>query len=119
MILAYLCEGICGLPVFANFTCGIHILIGPTGGYLLGFIPAAFVAGYLLQSGWARNSITIFTTATLSTIILFIPGYLFLAKFIGFHQAYLLGIEPFYLVEACKIVILTLITPLFWHPKSN
>ncbi|MGD9107987.1 MAG: biotin transporter BioY [Gammaproteobacteria bacterium] len=115
IILAYLAEGACGLPVFANFSGGIPILLGPTSGYLLGFIPAAALAGYLLQSGFAKNRITIFIAALLGTITLFIPGYLMLAKFIGWRHAYTFGIAPFYLVEICKLAFFTFITPFLWR----
>lgn len=115
IILAYLVEGACGLPVFANFSCGIPVLLGPTGGYLLGFIPAAALTGYLLQYGFAKNRATIFVAALLGTITLFIPGYLMLAKFVGPHNAYTFGVAPFYLVEACKLAFFTLITPFLWH----
>lgn len=114
IILAYLVEGICGLPVFANFSFGIHVLLGPTGGYLIGFIPAAILAGYLLQHGWAKHRFTIFLAALFGTIVLFIPGYFVLAHFIGFHNAYLFGVLPFYLADGCKILLLTLIIPYFW-----
>lgn len=115
IIFAYLCEGICGLPVFANFSWGVNVLFGPTGGYLMGFLPAAILAGYLLEMGWVKHRFTIFLAALLGTIALFIPGYFVLAKFIGFHNAFLFGIIPFYMVELCKIVVFTVITPCFWR----
>jgi len=118
IVLAYLCEGVLGLPVFANFSWGLHVLLGPTGGYLLGFIPAAILSGYLLQTGWARYRATIFFATLFGTMALFLPGYLMLVKFVGFHNAYLLGIAPFYMVEACKLFVFTIITPLFWRRKA-
>ena len=48
-IILYLMEGSLGLPVFANMSAGAHILIGPTGGYLWGFIIAAFIMGYFKE----------------------------------------------------------------------
>ena len=118
IIFAYLCEGACGLPVFADFSWGFHVLFGPTGGYLLGFLPAVVVTGYFLQIGWAKNRITIFLAALLGTITLFIPGYFVLAKFVGLHNAYLFGVAPFFIVEICKLAIFTMVTPLFWRQKS-
>jgi biotin transport system substrate-specific component len=50
-ILAYLLEGISGLPVFAQAQYGLSHLFGPTGGYLLGFIPAAYISGYAVERG--------------------------------------------------------------------
>jgi len=117
ILLAYLLEGLCGLPVFANFSCGLPVLLGPTGGYLFGFIPAAAFAGYLLQHGFAKYHITTFLAALAGTVILFIPGYLVLAKFIGMHNAYRFGVAPFYIVEICKLAFFTCITPFLWHKK--
>ncbi|WP_342504685.1 biotin transporter BioY [Sporosarcina sp. FSL K6-2383] len=48
-IVIYLCMGAIGLPVFAQMTGGLGILFGPTGGYLVGFIPTAFIIGYYLE----------------------------------------------------------------------
>ena len=119
IILAYLFEGICGVPVFSNFTWGIAKLLGPTGGYLLGFIPAIILTGSLLQTGWVGHRLTIFLAALLGTIVFFIPGYIVLAKFVGFHNAYQLGVMPFYIFETVKLVSLTFITPFFWRKKTQ
>lgn len=119
IVAAYLIEGACGLPVFANFSFGIPVLLGPTGGYLLGFIPAAIVTGYLLEHGWASHRLTIFLAALLGMITLFIPGYFVLAYFVGFHNAYLFGIAPFYLADSCKIILLTVSVPYFWKPLTK
>ncbi|KXH81918.1 biotin transporter BioY [Sporosarcina sp. HYO08] len=48
-ILIYLALGAIGIPVFAQMSAGIGILVGPTGGYLIGFIPTAFIIGYYLE----------------------------------------------------------------------
>ncbi len=54
-VLAYLAEGLAGLPVFAGGAGGLQHLLGPTGGYLLGFIAAAFVVGLLAERQWDRR----------------------------------------------------------------
>ncbi len=48
-VLAYICEGAAGLPVFAQFKFGLAALLGPTGGYIIGFLAAAFVIGFLTE----------------------------------------------------------------------
>ena len=55
----YLLAGACGLPVFAGGMGGIGRIVGPTGGYLIGYLPAVFIIGYLSQKGAARISIDI------------------------------------------------------------
>lgn len=114
IIFVYLLEGLIGLPIFANFLSGPAILMGTSGGYLLGFLPGAILSGYLLQRGWAKYRLTTFFAALIGTITLFTPGYLVLAQFVGYHNAYLFGVKALYATEFCKIMVLTLIVPFFW-----
>lgn len=115
IIAAYLIEGACGLPVFANLHFGLVVLFGPRGGYLFGFMPAAALSGYLLQRGFAKHFLTIFLAALLGTITLFIFGYLVLAFYFGYRNAFEFGVMPFYFTESCKLIIFTVITPFFWR----
>jgi len=58
-VLLYLFEGLLGLPVFAGTPekgIGLAYMAGPTGGYLLGFVPAAALTGWLAECGWDRSS---------------------------------------------------------------
>ncbi|MFN4183064.1 MAG: biotin transporter BioY, partial [bacterium] len=54
-VAVYLMEGILGLPFFAGGSSGLARLLGPTGGYLIGFLPCAWVTGYLCERGWDRK----------------------------------------------------------------
>jgi biotin transport system substrate-specific component len=118
MVLLYLFEGICGLPVFANFSSGAAVLLGPTGGYLAGFVGAVYLTGFLLQHGWAKNRLLIFTAALLGHVVLFTSGYLVLASFVGYSNAYLFGIAPFYLADIAKLLLFTLVIPPFFRKKD-
>lgn len=51
-VIVYLLLGMIGLPVFSGFSGGVGVLLGPTGGYLIGYIPCVFVTGGLLERGW-------------------------------------------------------------------
>ncbi|MEE9371363.1 MAG: biotin transporter BioY, partial [Sedimentisphaerales bacterium] len=53
--LAYIIEGAAGLPIFA-LGGGLAVLLGPTGGYLAGFIPAAYITGRLAEKGMGPTS---------------------------------------------------------------
>lgn len=52
-VIVYLLLGMMGLPVFSGFSGGVGVLLGPTGGYLVGYIPCVFVTGRLLERGWS------------------------------------------------------------------
>lgn len=78
-VLAYLAEGLSGLPVGAGGAFGILWLLGPTGGYLLGFLAAAFITGWLAERGWDRSPGRTMLAMTLGTTAIFIPGLIWLA----------------------------------------
>lgn len=113
-VCCYLFEGAIGLPVFAGFGSGFLYLFGPTGGYLFGFIPAVVVIGFLLERGWARSGITAFFAALCGDILLLSCGVLFLSNFIGLHQAFMLGVMPFLLIEFAKLLALSVFIPRCW-----
>lgn len=89
-VALYLAEGAIGLPVFANATGGIGVLAGPTAGYLLGFLPAAWIAG-LAGRGWARQALVL----TAAHLALFAPGVAWLAGFVGWERAAMAGFMLF------------------------
>ena len=113
-ILAYLAEGILGLPVFAGGVAGVAKILGPTGGYLVSFLPAAYLVGYLAEKGWDRKVSTTFLAMILGNIIIFSFGALWLAKFVGFNQAFSLGVLPFLAGDVVKIGLATLALPGAW-----
>jgi len=110
-ISLYLFEGIIGFPVFAGTPekgLGLIYFIGPTMGYLIGFLFAAFLAGYL---NLKTNIFLIFLKLILSVSIIYILGILWLGHLIGWDKPLLeLGLIPFLLAELFKISLLTIIT---------
>lgn len=116
MVSAYLLEGACGLPVFAEFTGGLPILFGPTGGYLWGFIPALFCFDKFMAC--EKKSFGIISIAViLSSTLIFLLGFLQLSSFIGFAEAYRWGVCPFLFSETIKIAVVSYICAL--SPKYN
>ena len=107
----YLIEGIFGLPVFSNSPekgVGIVYFTGPTMGYLIGFLLATFLAGYL---DLKTNIVSIFLKLILSVSIIYILGLIWLGILIGWDKPiFQLGAAPFLLAELFKILILTLLT---------
>jgi biotin transport system substrate-specific component len=109
-ILIYLAEGIAGLPVFAGFSSGLSVILGPTGGYLIGFVLAAYLIGSLMEKSKTRAFSEILIIGVLGDMILLTSGYLQLALFVGYSDAYTLGIMPFILGDLLKLVLFALLT---------
>tara|TARA_B100001245_G_scaffold233341_1_gene216975 strand:- start:142 stop:693 length:552 start_codon:yes stop_codon:yes gene_type:complete len=109
-ILLYLLEGIVGLPVFSNSPekgIGIAYFVGPTMGYLIGFIFACFLAGYFKYNS---NYLINFLKILVSTSIIYIFGVIWLGTLIGWDKPILqLGVFPFLLAEFFKMLLLTLL----------
>ena len=109
-VILYLLEGILGLPVFSNSPekgVGIAYFVGPTMGYLIGFIFASFLAGFLKYNS---NFFLTFIKLLLSTSIIYILGVIWLGSLIGWDKPILqLGVYPFLLAELFKILLLTLL----------
>ncbi len=113
-VLAYLLEGCIGLPVFAEGKMGLAVLLGPTGGYLASFVPAAFLVGYLAEKGWDRKVLTSFLAMILGNVIIFGLGAAWLAKFVGTDKTLSLGVYPFLIGDAIKIGLATIALPGAW-----
>jgi biotin transport system substrate-specific component len=113
-LIAYLVEGAIGLPVFAQFSAGAHVLVGPTAGYLFGFVVAAVVTGYLAERGYGRNLATAAVSFILGTVVIFAFGLAYLASLIGIEGAITHGLMPFILSEPTKVALATLLLPTCW-----
>lgn len=93
--MLFIAQGAMGLPVFANGGSGLAYLMGPTGGYIFGFILSAYIAGYLAErKGTALN---MFNALNLSMLAHYVTGCLYLTTFVGFPQSFWLGVAPFLL----------------------
>jgi biotin transporter BioY len=113
-VIGYLLAGGVGLPLFAGLSSGFSVFMGPTSGYLIGFIPAAWCAGFLAEQGYAKNIYTAFLTACFSVAIIFALGIVILAQFIGWSNAFSLGLAPFVLTEPLKLLAISLVIPHCW-----
>ena len=109
-IILYLLEGSLGLPVFANMSAGPHILIGPTAGYLWGFIIATFIMGIFKENQFLQNLYSCFLACFICTTIILITGAFYLAiltQDIG--KALYLGFYPFLIGDIVKSLVCTII----------
>ena len=106
-VIMYISEGLMGLPVFAVGSMGFLYLLGPTGGYLIGFIPAVYLVGYLSEQGWISNFTSAFLTMTIGTSVIFIFGISWLAITARFGTALSIGLYPYIPGAIIKIVLAT------------
>jgi biotin transport system substrate-specific component len=112
--LLYLAQGAAGLPVFALGMGGWPVFLGPTGGYLLAFPVAAWIAGAFAERGWDRSFRKSFLAMGAANASIFLGGCAFLSLSVGV-LALDLGLYPFLPGEVLKIAIATLALPLGWE----
>jgi biotin transport system substrate-specific component len=103
-VIAYLAEGAIGLPVFAGPVGGLAPLVGPTAGYLYGFVLAAFATGWLSQRGWDRSVVWLFVAMGIGHVLILGTGFAWLAfgMKLGADKAWLVGIVPFIAASVVK-----------------
>ncbi len=114
-IAGYLGLGLLGLPVFAGGTPGVARLLGPTGGYLIGFVAAAALVGFLCERGWNRHVIGTSLAMTFGSLVIYAFGAAWLARFVGPSRVFALGVAPFLLGDALKIALAALLLPMAWR----
>lgn len=114
VVLAYLLEGAAGLPVFAGGTAGLAKFIGPTGGYLVGFLVAAYLVGYLADKGWDRKYLSSIMAMSLGTVVILIFGLSWLAYFVPATALMATGLYPFVPGALVKIGLAAVLLPSVW-----
>ena len=110
-VTLYLFEGIIGLPVFASSPekgIGIAYFIGPTMGYLIGFLVAVYFSG---SFKYDKGIINTFLKLIFSVSFIYILGLIWLGTLIGWEKPiFKLGAQPFLIAELFKVLLLTLLT---------
>ena len=113
-VLAYIAQGLAGLPVFA-VASGPLALLGPTGGYLVGFVAAAYVTGLLAEKGWDRRIGTTILAMTLGNMVIYAFGLLWLCCLTGVKTTVLTtGLYPFIPGDLLKIALAAALLPSGW-----
>ena len=112
--LAYLAEGCSGLPVFAGGAAGPHVMVGPTGGYLAGFVLGAWLCGALAERGWDRRPIPTIASMALGNALILAIGLIWLSRFVGWSRVLALGLFPFLPGDLVKIALAVVLLPLGW-----
>ncbi len=120
-LLFYIVQGVIGLPVFAGGSSGLAYLSGPTGGYLVGFVCAAFVVGKLAEIGKDRRFRTALLVFLAGEAVIYLCGLPWLGIYIGFPNALAAGLLPFLIGDAIKLAAAALALPVAWKllPSSG
>lgn len=128
-VMAYLALGAMGEPVFAGTPLkglGLPYMLGPTGGYLVGFVASAALVGWCAERGWDRSVLGTVAALTLGLIALYVPGVLWLAfgfpitalgsafSGYGLAQGIEWGVLPFLWIDALKLSLAAIAFPAIW-----
>jgi biotin transport system substrate-specific component len=114
-LILYTLMGALGLPFFAGGASGLEYMSGPTLGYLVGFIVAAYVIGLLAERGLERSVRTSLIPFLAGTLIIYLFGAGWLAILFGVEQALALGVLPFLVGDAIKLTLAALALPMAWR----
>ncbi len=109
-VLAYILLGLAGLPVFTGFTGGAGKLLGPTGGYIIGYIFMALICGFFVDK-WGNRLIMEILGMVLGTAVCYLFGTVWLAYLASytFYQALAAGVLPYIPLDAVKLAIALLV----------
>ena len=109
----YLFQGMIGLPVFA-YGGGLPYLLGPTGGFLFGFLFSSIIVGELADRGWGKILSKSVFAMLLGLFVIYTFGILQLSFLKGFNFAILNGLKPFIIGDLYKLILASLLLPQIW-----
>lgn len=115
-LLLYWLVGIAGAPVYADRMSGWETFVGPTGGYIVGFMFAALATGYLAQRRWDRRFPSSVAAMLTGNVIIYVPGLLWLAHYLnaGVEETLEAGLYPFVVGDLLKLYLAGALLPLAW-----
>lgn len=116
-VLAYFAQGLMGYPVFQSTPekgIGLAYMVGPTGGYLAGFLVIAAIVGFAADRGWDRNVLKLFVAMLVADALLLVMGASWLGVLIGAENAWTYGVAPFILPDLIKTALAACLIPAGW-----
>lgn len=114
-VALYLMAGMIGMPVFAGTPekgIGLAYIVGPTGGYLLGFLISAALMGWLAERGWDRTVLSAGAAMLAGHAVILALGVIWLASLIGLPAAIAAGLTPFIWATIVKTALGAALLPL-------
>jgi biotin transporter BioY len=117
--LTYLGAGALGAPIFAGWMGGPGVLLGPTGGYIIGFVAAAFVVGFLAERGWERRWWTAALALVAGNAVIYLFGLPWLAHFVPADSVLAAGLYPFIPGDLAKLALAAVALPSGWALLSR
>jgi biotin transport system substrate-specific component len=116
-VLAYLVAGVAGAPVFADWSRYYTAFAGATGGYLIGFLPAAFIVGWFAERGFDRSGWFVLVMLVANAVI-YIPGLIWLDAWLSIMSfpvdTFEAGLWPFIPGDLAKLIAASLVLPAGW-----
>ena len=109
----YLFQGMIGIPVFA-YGGGLPYLLGPTGGFLFGFLFASIIIGEFADRGWGKTLIKSILAMLIGMFVIYCCGILQLSILKGFDFAIINGLQPFIIGDFYKLILAALLLPQIW-----
>ena len=109
----YLFQGMIGIPVFA-YGGGLPYLLGPTGGFLFGFLFASIIIGEFADRGWGKSHFKSVFAMSLGLIVIYTFGIFQLTVLKGFDFAIINGFKPFIVGDLYKLILAALVIPQIW-----
>jgi len=117
-IFGYMLIGALGFDVFAGSTAekfGLEYMMGGTGGYLVGYVLATVLLGYLARLGWDRSALKMALAMVLGNALIYIPGLIWLGMLFGWDKPILAwGLTPFLVGDVVKLLLAAALFPAIW-----
>lgn len=119
-MLGYVLAGVLGLGVFAGFKSGMAAIMGPTGGYILGFLAAVFLVGYLIEKGYGRSKSSVLLCMLIGNLVIYTFGLIGLRIYFAdftWIKIFSVGLVPFLIGDALKIAGAVALFPFLWRTR--
>lgn len=116
-VIVYLVAGAVGLPVFADTPergLGLAYMMGPTGGYLIGFVAGVVIVGWLAERGWDRSILKLFAAMAIGNLVILAFGFAWLSAIAGANMAWAVGVAPFLAATFYKTLLGALVLRAGW-----